>query len=172
MLITRVTDGTTLDIITTWWYQEWRTTYLAAGLDTLQKAQVDARVRVNNETMMVLVAREGSLPICACALVEYTDPANPTARNWLANVYTLEDYRQEGFGSHIVREAIRYASGVLGWDVLWITCPVTLEDWYGALGFVKVRCVNTTVYMRQDIGPMSPMLSPTVFSVCPPSSDE
>ena len=144
MLITRTVDATELDIITEWWYQEWKETYLHYGVVSLYQAREDVKHRVQSGTMTVFVAREGSNIISVAALVSQRDPAIPSGSLWLSNMYTIESCRREGYGTQVVREILRYTTGITGDNTLFVSCTDDLVHWYESLGFI--------MRSRSDIG--------------------
>lgn len=160
MLITRTIDSSDLDIITEWWYQEWKDIYVKNGIDTLQKARLDVDVRINNSTLNVFVVREGSLIVACGALNLQRDPAFPRANVWLSNVYTRRENRYEGYGSHLIRAIIRYASERFDTETLYMTTTQKLLHWYKSFGF-QMRSLDTygnIVMFMKDTGSLSPTL--------------
>jgi len=161
MLITRTIDPRDLDIITEWWYQEWKDTYVKNGINTLQKARLDVAVRVQNGTMDVFVVREGSLIVSVAALVTQNDPAMPSARLWLSNMYTRPEHRYEGYGTQLIRAILRHISGVVGEDTLYVTTTPDLAHWYKEFGFTaKSYDTEGNIVMCMETG----SISPTLFS--------
>ena len=161
MLITRTIDPRELDVITEWWYQEWKETYIKNGIDTLQKARLDVAVRIQNGTMDVFVAREGSLIVSVAALISQQDPAIPSARVWLSNMYTRPENRYEGYGSQLIRAILRHTSGVVGEDTLYVMTTPELLHWYKDFGFKAKSCDSDgNVVMCMETG----SISPTLFS--------
>ena len=159
MLITRTVDPRDLDIITEWWYQEWKDTYKLHGIDTLQKARLDVMVRVQNGSMDVFIVREGSSIVAVAALVSQQDPAIPYARMWLSNVYTRPENRYEGYGTELIRAVIRHTTGVIGEDTLYVTTTPDLLHWYKGFGFVTKGCdADGNLIMCLETGSVSPTL--------------
>lgn len=159
MLITRTVDPTELDIITKWWYQEWKNTYLHNGIYSLHQAQQDVKHRVRNGSMTVFVARGGSNMISVAALVSQRDPAIPSGSLWLSNMYTIESCRRKGYGTQVVREILRYTTGITGDNTLYVSCTDDLVRWYRSLGFVVRSCSDTGIItMRIDTRAVSPTL--------------
>lgn len=166
MLITKTIDVNDLDIITEWWYVEWNMYYTKMGIQNLKDAQEKTRRDVESQNMTILVAREGSTMLAACALMNLTIPEFPRAHNWIANVYTLEVYRHYGYGSRLIREAFRYACGTLEWDELYLVCSPDHTAWYSKLGFDVISSTDIIDVMRKDIAPLSPIIvSPIIESV-------
>jgi len=161
MLITRTIDPCDLDIITEWWYQEWKETYIKNGIDTLQKARLDVAVRVQNGTMDVFVVREGSTIVAVAALVSQQDSAIPSARMWLSNMYTCPEHRYAGYGTSLIRAILRHTAGVIGEDILFVTTTPELLHWYREFGFNAKSCDSEgNIVMCMETG----SISPTLFS--------
>lgn len=135
MLITRTTDPKDLDIITKWWYQEWKDTYNKSGIQSYQQAREDVNHRIQNQRLVVFVAREGSQIISVAALVFQTNPVMPRARTWLSNVFTIPEYRCNGYGTDVVREVIRYTATMCNEPMIYLHCKKHLRGWYEELGF-------------------------------------
>ena len=155
MLITRTIDPADLDIITEWWYQEWKSEYMTYGYDTIQKVREDIHQRIRDSRMTVFVAREGSLIMSVAALIIQRDPAIPYAHTWLSNVYTRPEYRGEGYGTQVVRELVSFAIGLAHETLLFLRCEGALVGWYTELGFHKHSQSGDVVTMRIPLGMVS-----------------
>jgi predicted GNAT family acetyltransferase len=132
MLITHTNDPDDLDIITMWWYQEWKQTYIRYGYDTFQKARDYVTQQVRNNSLTVFVAREGPIIVSTAAIVLQYNPVVPSANKWIANVYTPSEYRKCGYGTNIINEILRRRTGE---DTIYLTCKDTHIPWYHSLGF-------------------------------------
>jgi predicted GNAT family acetyltransferase len=157
MLITRTINPADLDVITEWWYQEWKDEYRQIGIDSLQETRLAIYKCVQNETIDIFIVREGTTIVSSAAIFLNRE----SAKRWLTNIYTHPEYRYRGYGTQLVREILRHMSyRIYGDNKLYLLTTPDLLHWYTEIGFKEIShdsLGNITMCMTLE------MFSPTLF---------
>lgn len=138
-----------------WHHHEWG--HLAPGSSLDQHITQVTQTCTRDAIPLTFVAVAGHIPVGCASLIHHDLTTRMELSPWLASVYVAPEYRRQGIGSRLVRQATEKARE-LRVERLYLITP-DQESFYRRLGW---STVGWTHYRGEDVAIMDYLLSSQV----------